>query len=315
MAKITIGMVTYNRINTLPKAVKSILQQTFTDWELVLVNDGSTQPEVDPYCKKMARSDPRIKYYKLESNDPPKAVQKILQEATGTYYTAMDDDDYCEPDMLQFLYQLIQDYKADIAICGSYRVINHEAVPRYHSDEVLVMNKTEALAAYLDRKHFNCVIWSKLFKREKLINLSEYEIHHRHGDADIVYKWFAHADKVVVHNIPKYYQVRRELATSLYGNIERHNLSTDVIQDYLETFRDRTAYLEKIVPQIAARARCAEWAFMISMCGYIDEWNKKDCVKIYEFMKQQLIDAQLEVKQCDCLNEREKQILAHLFYD
>ena len=204
MTKITVGMLTYNRYDTLPKAIQSIRQQSLTDWELIIVNNGSTDSRVAQYCQAAIKQDSRLQYYEVYPNHIPAAYQTILDHASGQYYTQMDDDDYCEPDMLDFLYQLIEAHQADIALCGSYRVIGGQARERFAFKEVMVMDKVQALNALMDRQICSTAVWSKLFRREKVIGRLSWSAHHKQGDADTVYKWFAKADKVVAHGVPKY---------------------------------------------------------------------------------------------------------------
>lgn len=287
MAKISVGMFTYNRPNTLKRAATSILNQTFKDLELVLVNNGSTIPKVTDICKDIAESDCRVKYLEVYPNNITEAYKTILQNSTGEFYTQMDDDDYCESDILEFLYELASEYNADISMCGSYRVINGKAIERFAFDEIIVMDKVQALDEFLKRQICSTAVWSKLFKREKVIANTGWAAHAKQGDADTVYKWFSNADKVVAHGIPKYYQVRTE-SDDLYGYVGKHNLTPELLDNYLEIFRDRTNYLSQKVPKIKERVRYSEWSFMISMYDKIYSYGLSNFDKQIKFIKNEL---------------------------
>ena len=287
MPKISVGMFTYNRPETLQRAIDSILNQTFKDIELILVNNGSTISEVDKICKSAANNDSRVKLFSIYPNSIRKAYEAILNNSTGEYYTQMDDDDYCDEYMLEFLYNLILEHNADISLCGSYRVINNVPVERYSFDEIIVMDKVQAVDEFLKRDICSSAVWSKLFNRKKVIANIGWTKYEKQGDADTVYKWFANADKVVAHGIPKYYQVRTE-SDDLYGYIGKHNLTPDLLNNYLEIYNIRTDYLLYKVPEIAERIIYSKWSFMISMYDKIHSYKLKGFEKHLKYMEKEL---------------------------
>lgn len=103
MAQLSVVMLTYNRENFLPSSIESVLSQTFGDFEFVLINNGSTDGSKE-ICEHYAAKDKRIKLINIEENRgaPPGRNQGLLS-ATTDYITFVDDDDYCEPGMLELL--------------------------------------------------------------------------------------------------------------------------------------------------------------------------------------------------------------------
>ena len=99
---ISIVVPVYNAEKYLNRCVDSILSQTYTDIELILINDGSTDSSGE-LCKKYAESDSRVKYFSKENEGP--GVTRFLgaQKATGEYICFVDSDDYLSEDALEVL--------------------------------------------------------------------------------------------------------------------------------------------------------------------------------------------------------------------
>lgn len=98
---ISIYIPTHNRIELLKKAINSVLEQTYTNWELIVVNDASTD-NTEEYLKKISSSDSRIRYF---TNETPKGAcysrNIAIKNSSGKYITGLDDDDVFTKDRLQ----------------------------------------------------------------------------------------------------------------------------------------------------------------------------------------------------------------------
>jgi glycosyltransferase involved in cell wall biosynthesis len=105
---ISVITTTYNRVSRLKKAVKSVLNQTFTDWELIIVDDYSTD-KTQKYCEKMVRKDNRIRYIRRSSNfgQHPRPKNEGTQAATADLVAYLDDDNEYRRDHLQVLYKYL----------------------------------------------------------------------------------------------------------------------------------------------------------------------------------------------------------------
>ena len=114
----TISIVTtvYDARDYLPRTVQSILAQTFTDFELLLVEDGSPNG-CGELCDRLARTDPRIRVFHKPNGGPASAANVGLDNARGAYIGFVDSDDLIEPDMYERLYNAIQATGVRIAAC------------------------------------------------------------------------------------------------------------------------------------------------------------------------------------------------------
>ena len=116
---ISIIVPIYNVEQYLHRCVDSILAQTFTDWELLLIDDGSPDRSGE-ICDEYAKKDTRIRVFHKENGGVSSARQRGLDESVGEYTIHADPDDWVEPTMLEELYQKAKDDNADMVICDYY---------------------------------------------------------------------------------------------------------------------------------------------------------------------------------------------------
>ncbi len=112
---VTVIMPVYNVLSLLPEAVESVLRQTCPDWELILIDDGSTDGS-GAACDRYAASDPRIRVIHQENGGLSAARNTGLSAAAGKYLQFLDSDDWLEPDALEVLLQTASDTGADMVI-------------------------------------------------------------------------------------------------------------------------------------------------------------------------------------------------------
>ena len=123
MIKVSIITPVYNAEKYLSKAIDSITAQTLTDWELILVDDGSTDtsPQI---CDEYAAKDIRIKAIHKKNEGVAMARQTGIAHATGEYSIHVDADDWVEPTMLEELYNKAQFQNADVVITDFFTTNN-----------------------------------------------------------------------------------------------------------------------------------------------------------------------------------------------
>ena len=114
--KVSIIVPVYKAEKYLHRCVDSILAQTFTDFELLLIDDGSPDNS-GTICDRYAAADPRVHVFHKPNGGVSSARQCGLDNAQGEYTIHADPDDWVEPDMLQELYTEAQRTNADMVIC------------------------------------------------------------------------------------------------------------------------------------------------------------------------------------------------------
>ena len=112
---ISIIVPVYNRENKVGSCIASILNQTYTDLELILVDDGSTDNSV-AVCEEYAKQDKRIRIIQKENGGVSSARNCGIKEARGEYLQFVDSDDTIDKEMTQKLYEAVQKNEADEAV-------------------------------------------------------------------------------------------------------------------------------------------------------------------------------------------------------
>lgn len=171
--KISIIMPVYKVEKYIKKAIASIQNQTFTDFELFAIDDGSPDAS-GAICDELALSDERIKVIHKENGGAPSARNMAMDIAKGKYFYFMDSDDWAEETMLEDMYNLAEANNAQYVVTGYY-------IDTYYSDsEYLTLNISHPDAVYKDKEAFRLdayqlfdknllyTPWNKLFLADYL---------------------------------------------------------------------------------------------------------------------------------------------------
>jgi glycosyltransferase involved in cell wall biosynthesis len=281
--EISVIMLTYNREGLVARAIESILNQTFKDFEFIIVDNGSTDRSgaiADEYALK----DSRIKIIHREQGNIGSGRNAGLDAATGKYVAFIDDDDYAETDFLEFLYNLAKNHNADIAVCGSTKEENGQQLPNgiYQYDEKYIMDAEQATVNFLWRKLYNAAMPTKLVRREMFDNI-RFLNEGKYDDITTTYRYFANAEIVVAHGLPKYCFYRHPGNNSSAAT-KHHLLNPVQLDEYLAAFRERTEYISKVLPRLAGLALYSEWSYMISMVEKIHRYGLNNCADLLELM-------------------------------
>ena len=203
---ISVIIPVYNTEKYLTSCIESILRQAKVSLEIILVDDGSkdSSPLIcDDYAKKFDN----IKVYHIENSGPATARNKGFYVAQGEYVTFTDSDDKMEPQMLCKMITAGKEHNADI-ICCNYKEIDEEGhiTDRCYSNLTYILNHEEALVHFYSKDKIFSQCWTKLFKRQLLID------HHIENDPtlrfdeDIIYniRAFKYAQTTVIIDEPLY---------------------------------------------------------------------------------------------------------------
>lgn len=292
---ISVIMLTYNRENFVPRAIESILTQTYPDFEFIIVDNGSTDRSgqiADEYAAK----DSRIRVIHRERGNIGSGRNTGLDAAAGEYIAFIDDDDWAEPDFLEFLLHLITENNADVSICGA-------ADKAF--DEKKVMAAEEALVELMWRKKYNMAFPTKLFRRKLVENLRFPEAG-SYDDIALMYRLLAAAQAVAYHGLPKYTFYRHPGNNSAWTT-NHALLNSATLNEYLTAYRTRTEWLSCQFPNRAPSWRYFEWSFMISMVEKISRFGLSGCEIQRENMLRVLRAHRAEFLACPEILEFEKE--------
>lgn len=195
--KVSIIIPIYNSENHLDKCVGSAVRQTYSDIEIILVNDGSTDGS-EKLCHSYEEKDPRIKLINQENAGVSAARNAGLDIASGDLITFIDSDDHVESDYVSYLVDLMNKTGSDMTCCQYDDLENAGKEPR-------LINGTKAcLKEYLISNEITVSVCCKLYKKHLFDGLRLPE-GKRYEDNYIVYKLISRCNSVTVGYEKKYH--------------------------------------------------------------------------------------------------------------
>lgn len=195
---ISVIVPVYNVEKYVARCIDSILKQTYTNLEILLVDDGSLDHS-GQICEEYRKIDARIQVIHQENGGLSAARNTGIEVATGEYFAFVDSDDFLSPRFIEALLQACIQTKSDLAQCRWETVskdILSEAVPAV--SEYKTYSNREALAQmYQEAGAYFIVAWNKLYKRE-LFDQIRYPVGRIHEDEATTYRLIYQTKKVVV---------------------------------------------------------------------------------------------------------------------
>ncbi len=169
--EISVIVPVYNVKDKLERCINSILNQTFTDFELLLIDDGSTDCSLE-ICNKFLNADERVIVFSKENGGVSIARNTGLGVAKGKYVVFIDSDDFVDSEYLEVLYNSVKDGNSQLGICGVKVCApfdEKQFTPQINEGDytVTLKNNGDAFAKLLNQRRFNYV-YSKIFVKEIL---------------------------------------------------------------------------------------------------------------------------------------------------
>ena len=218
--KITIIVPVYNVEHYLDKCLESLINQTYKNLEIIVINDGSIDNS-GIICQEYAQKDNRIVYIEKENGGQSEARNMGLDRMTGSYVTFVDSDDWIELDYVEILYKKITEYQADIAV-GNYYSFNetegmyyfHIFGDSYHEKVYDNVSIFENLYESQEMKSFALIsVWGKLYKAD-LVKHLRFDIGKLGEDGYLNQKIYLLAEKTIYLNKGLYAYRQREGSSS-----------------------------------------------------------------------------------------------------
>ena len=230
---ISIIIPVYNTKQYLEKCINSVINQTYKNLEIILINDTSSEG-TEEICKHFQQLDNRIKLINVSNLEVGEVRNVGIRNATGDYFGFVDSDDYIYDDMFETLLDNLVQLNADISIIGFAREENGIIEPSVFTNTIEVLDKETALEELLKDKKIQSFMWNKLFKRN-LWDSIFFDAQRVFEDIDVSYKLFERSNKVVIIDSLKYIYVQRN--TSIM-----HEHNSRFILDRLHVIIDRYNY-------------------------------------------------------------------------
>lgn len=252
-AVLSIIVPVYNLENYLCKCIDSILGQTYRDFEVLLVDDGSTDSSLS-ICLQYAETDSRICVFHKDNGGASSARNLGLEKARGQYISFIDGDDFIEPDLYERLLEDLLKTNADISCCQLDRIdrkgkhiVSYQAVSGVYS-------VNEIAAGFFEEGFIKeCMYgpYQKLFRAECIGN-NRFKPYQYGEDLLFVFKTLGNVKTVYLDDYIGYHYVIRE------GSAVKSSFSPERL-DYVKAARDVERYCEKHFPQHVAAAH--RWVY------------------------------------------------------
>lgn len=163
--KVTIIVPVYNAEKYLEKCIKSLINQTYNNLEIILIDDGSLDRSWN-ICNKFAKKDTRIKAYHKENGGVSSARNWGLSNSSGKYILFVDSDDWLENNMIEILYREIEEQKVDVSICNFF--CNDEKSQKINdktNNKIISDDRKEKIKYLFEESLFGGYLWNKLIRK------------------------------------------------------------------------------------------------------------------------------------------------------
>lgn len=290
MPKISIIVPVYNCEKYISNCINSILEQSFKDFELILVDDGSSDRSFE-ICESFAKKDNRVRAIHQPNSGVSRARNRGLDEAKGEYIGFVDGDDCVDKEMYERLYKNLADNNADISICGIVNCFvkkdgTTEKVRQSPVDGFWIFSGEQALKEALQSRLYSVNPVNKLFKRE-LFDKLRYPEGKISEDAFLIPVVISKAGKVVYDSKPMYYYLRRE------NSITTSNFS-DSGWDVVEAYKNHLNMVSEKFPNLKKVAKFRySWAYTYVidkiMLSENSENYLEDFKKAFNFIKKNIL--------------------------
>lgn len=201
----------YNVEDYLNRCVESIVNQTYKNLEIILVDDGSTD-KCPQMCDNWAAKDNRIRVIHKENYGQASARNDALEIALGELIGFVDSDDYIDLDMYTSLYRIMRNNDCDIVECTKCDFSDNEKPDIKGSGAIILFNQEEAIKDFLKETHLKCTVWNMLVKSE-IAKRIRFDDGKTHEDILWPYRAYMKADKIVYLDKALYFYYQRSNST------------------------------------------------------------------------------------------------------
>ncbi len=243
MPLVSIIVPVYNAEKTLDRCVSSILNQEYRDFELLLLDDGSTDGS-GSICDAYAGKDPRVRVFHKANSGVSDTRNQGIAQARGEYLQFSDSDDWFTPEATKFLVQAITEHDCDMVIADFYRVSGERVSQKGNIEEEGVLEQADFALKMMQRPadFYYGVLWNKLYKRSII------EEHHLRMDTSVSWcedfmfnlEYVRHARRIYALRIPVYYYVKTKgsLASQGLSVKKTIEMKRTVFERYNDFYKD-----------------------------------------------------------------------------
>ncbi len=236
---ISVVVPVYNVKQYLTRCLDSIINQTYSYLEIIIIDDGSTD-DSGKICDEYSIKDQRIRVIHKTNGGLSDARNVGIDKANGKYISFVDSDDYLHPEFIEILYKNICEYKADVSICGFIKGTNSKFSGKTKRNECKVFKREEMLGQWHGKyRHIETQAWNKLYLKDLFTGEKiRYPRGMNHEDVQTTHLVIAACNRVVITESRLYYYFQRS------DSITNSTFTDKRIYDILEA-QNRRLYFFK----------------------------------------------------------------------
>ena len=272
---ISIILPVFNSEKYIKRCLDSLVNQTYKDLEIIIINDGSTDNTLK-ICK--GYNDDRIKIINKKCKNISLVRNVGLDIFKGDYVYFIDSDDYIEKDTIEYLYNLCESNNVSMATTKCLDIYNYDFKVKNDKEKITLLSSEDYMKRVLLSTNREVAIWNKLIKRDVIKDLRFYD--RIITDILFTYRVVLNVDKVIFSNQIKYFYFN-------HGNSYSHskNDNYDRIKDMYRAYLERYNDIKKIYPKMIENEASILWLiprrYLSSNKDIIKYLNKNGAVKLF----------------------------------
>lgn len=250
---VSIIVPVYNAETTLRRCVESVLGQEYTDFELILADDGS-QDNSGALCDTFALADGRVRVLHKENSGVSDTRNQAMDMVQGRYLQFLDADDWITPNATKLLVRAAEEYQCDLVVSDFYRVVGERVSPKGDIDEDRPLTREEYAAHMMENPadFYYGVLWNKLYRRDVI------EEHHLRMAPELSWcedflfnlEYILHVRRIFALQVPVYYYVKTKgsLVTqgkSISKTVQMKLTLFEYYQQFYRTVLDEAEYAKR----------------------------------------------------------------------
>ena len=283
---ISVVLNVYNEEKLFPKCLESVINQTYKNLDILIINDGSTDNTLN-ICKAYQNKDKRIRIINQENMGLAKSRNVGIENSIGEYLYFVDSDDFIAEDTIEYLYNLCIKYDTKIATSVPLDIYSYKFEFKNKEEKIEIISNKEMLRRILFSECRAVTFWNKLVKKELYDNLRFED--RPINDVAFTYKLALTTDRIAFSNQIKYFYLRhknsitekkkndsaRDIDAYKVG-VERYNYIKNIYPDFIE---NEIGLIRSIIKFYLAENSVSEEYFKNE--NVIDEFRKLFSFKIF----------------------------------
>ncbi len=284
--EVSVIIPVYNTRQYLPRCIDSILKQTYSEWELILVDDGSVDGS-GRICDDYTKKDPRIKVFHNQNQGPAASRYYGIEKAAGRYIMFVDSDDWLDEKMLQTMYNQIQDTGAGI-ICCIFKDINDNGKishPQLFQEAYIdCYTREECMYHMHHTRYLTGSPCTKLYRKELFDDIDFCSNVTIGEDYAMIVQLAEKAERIRILPLELYFRYVRKGSISHGGYTERHKQAFD---NYMRIRKELIRKYPKLESDVIAFHTEYEMAVITAMCRN-DKYDQKVINKLKNDLRENM---------------------------